>query len=79
MTLIGYSVWRSGPKRCLPDPVQLLGDADLILPTRQTNPTGCFVSESGGKIVGSVAVMDWDSVAMLGPLSVRPDRREPGP
>lgn len=57
----------------LPDPMQFLGDGDLIRPRWRANPSGCLVAESGGGIVGSVTVLDWGSVAMLGPLSVHPD------
>lgn len=57
----------------LPDPTQFFGDADLIRPRWQANPRGCFVAEAGGTVIGSVAVMNWGSVAVLGPLSVHPD------
>jgi len=58
----------------LPDPTQFLGDADFLRPRWQTNPAGCLVAEAGGEILGSVIVANWGSVAVLGPLSVRPDR-----
>ncbi|HWL81432.1 MAG TPA: GNAT family N-acetyltransferase [Roseomonas sp.] len=57
----------------LPDPMRFLGDADLLRPRWHTHPTGCLIAEAGGEILGSVAVMDWGSLAVLGPLSVRPD------
>ncbi|MFT8244543.1 GNAT family N-acetyltransferase [Roseomonas sp. BN140053] len=57
----------------LPDPASFRGDADLLRPRWRTNPPGCFVAEAGGEVVGSVTVMHWGSLAVLGPLSVRPD------
>lgn len=57
----------------LPDPMRFFGDADLIGPRWRTNPGGCFVAQANDKIIGSVAVMNWGSVAVLGPLSVHPD------
>jgi len=62
-----------GTERGLPDPMRFLGDADLLRPRWRTNPAGCLVAEAGGQILGSVAVMDWGSLAVLGPLSIRPD------
>ena len=56
----------------LPDPLQFFGDADLLRPRWRTNPRACFVAEAGDTIIGSVAVMNWGSVAVLGPLSVHP-------
>ena len=57
----------------LPDPMRFLGDADLLRPRWRTHPAGCLVAGAGGEILGSVAVMDWGGLAVLGPLSVRPD------
>lgn len=57
----------------LPDPMRFMGDADLLGPRWRTNPDGCFVARAGDRIIGSVAVMNWGSVAVLGPLSIHPD------
>ncbi len=62
----------------LPEPMQFLGDADLIRPRWRTNPRGCFVAEAGGDVVGSVTIMNWGSVAVLGPLSIHPDHWNQG-
>lgn len=57
----------------LPDPMRFLGDGDLLRPRWRTNPRGCLVAVDEGELVGSVAVSDWGSVAVLGPLTVRTD------
>ncbi|MDJ0386807.1 GNAT family N-acetyltransferase [Roseomonas sp. E05] len=62
----------------LPDPARFMGDAKLLCPRWRTNPAGCLVAQAGAAVIGSVAVMDWGSVAVLGPLSVHPARWNQG-
>lgn len=57
----------------LPDPAQFMGDAALIAPRWHTHPETCFVAEAAGEVIGSVAVMNWGSLAILGPLTIHPD------
>ncbi len=57
----------------LPDPMRFLGDADLLRPRWQSQPEGSFVAGIDGEVVGTVTIVDWGSVSVLGPLGIRPD------
>jgi predicted N-acetyltransferase YhbS len=61
-----------------PDPAQFMGDA-AFLPTRfKADPSGAFVAEITGEVVGSNVATNWGSVGFFGPLTVRPDLWDKG-
>ena len=62
----------------LPDPLSFAGDVDLIRPRWRSDNTACFVAEADAAVVGSVVVSFWGSLAVLGPLTVHPDRWNAG-
>jgi predicted N-acetyltransferase YhbS len=57
----------------LPDPMAFMGDADYIQTRYHSDPSGALVAEADGRIAGSCMLMNWGSVGILGPLTVRPD------
>jgi GNAT superfamily N-acetyltransferase len=57
----------------LPDPLQFLGDAQLVRPRWHTDPSGALAAELDGELVGSTFVANWGSVGFFGPLTIRPD------
>ena len=62
----------------LPDPLQVMGDADCVRTRWRANPAAAFCAEAGGVIVGSVFVGNWESVGFFGPLTVHPDYWDQG-
>ena len=62
----------------LPDPLSFAGDVDLIRPRWRADRTACFVAQADGEIVGSAIVAFWGSLAVVGPVTVRPDRWNAG-
>lgn len=49
-----------------------LGDGDFVNPRFRLNPEGSMVAESQGQLLGTNFVSRWGSVAVLGPVVVRP-------
>ncbi len=56
----------------VPDPTKFRGDGEAVSGRHHANPHGAFVGELDGRPVASGMVMDWGSVAVLGPLAVDP-------
>lgn len=57
----------------LSDPLEFMGDADLVGPRWRRNPEAFFGARSGGELIGSNGATPWGSIGFFGPLSVRPD------
>ena len=57
----------------LPDPLTFMGDADYVKTRFAANPAGAIAAEVEGELVGSNFLMDWGSVGVFGPLTVRPE------
>jgi GNAT superfamily N-acetyltransferase len=57
----------------LPDPMAFGRDADIIGSRWRTDPTSLLAAELAGEIVGSNCLINWGSVGLFGPLTVRPD------
>lgn len=57
----------------LPDPMRFGGDTDYVRTRWRIDPTGAFVAEDDGEVVGSVFAAHWGSFGFFGPLSVRPE------
>ncbi|HSB24211.1 MAG TPA: GNAT family N-acetyltransferase, partial [Burkholderiaceae bacterium] len=58
----------------LPDPLQFMGDADLVRPRWRASPDSAFCAEGAdGTLLGSNFASNWGSVGFFGPLTVRPD------
>lgn len=54
----------------LANPMTFRGDGDLVNSRFAANPDGAFMGELDGRPVACGFVMDWGSVAVLGPLTV---------
>jgi GNAT superfamily N-acetyltransferase len=57
----------------LPDPMLFMGDAAYIPHRWKADPTGAFVAECNGDVIGSNQATNWGSVGFFGPLTIRPD------
>ena len=57
----------------LPVPESFMGDATYISHRWKADPSGAFVAECGGEIIGSNQATNWGSVGFFGPLTIRPD------
>src|SRR5688572_24618712 len=57
----------------LPDPMAFMGDATYIPHRWKADPTGAFVAEITGELIGSNQATNWGSVGFFGPLTIRPD------
>jgi GNAT superfamily N-acetyltransferase len=57
----------------LADPMAFGRDADIIGSRWRTDPTSLLAAELAGEIVGSNYLINWGSVGLFGPLTVRPD------
>ena len=55
------------------EPEKLHGDAEHVRSRWRAAPDAAFAALRDGEVVGSVFVADWGSVAVIGPLTVRPD------
>lgn len=62
----------------VPDPDSFGVDRDFIDTRRLTDPTGAFVAEMDGEVVGSNFAVHWGSVGFFGPLTIRPDLWDKG-
>jgi GNAT superfamily N-acetyltransferase len=62
----------------LPDPMQFMGDADLIHTRFTADPHCALGAFEGDQLLGSNFIAVWGSFAFLGPLTVRPDLWDKG-
>jgi GNAT superfamily N-acetyltransferase len=57
----------------LPDPMAFGREADVIGSRWRTDPGSVLAAEVDGEVVGSNCLINWGSVGLFGPLTVRPD------
>lgn len=57
----------------LPDPMAFGRQADIIGSRWRADPDSVLAAEQAGEIVGSNCLINWGSVGLFGPLTVRPD------
>lgn len=57
----------------LPDPMQFHPDRDFLISRWRTDPSSAFGAEVNGELAGSSFLANWGSVAVFGPLTIRPD------
>src|SRR5690242_20813111 len=57
----------------LPDPMQFCSDRDFVISRWRADAGGAFAAEASGQIIGSSFLSNWGSVAVFGPLTIRPD------
>ena len=62
----------------MPDPMKFAGDSQWIGPRLRTEPSGAFVAERDGGVVGSILTVRWGTVGFFGPLTVQPDLWDQG-
>ncbi|MFQ5941230.1 MAG: GNAT family N-acetyltransferase [Nitrososphaerales archaeon] len=62
----------------LPDPMEWYGDADYVRTRFKADPHAALGAEIDGELVGSNFAMNWGSVGVFGPLTVRPDLWDKG-
>jgi GNAT superfamily N-acetyltransferase len=67
-----------GTARGLPDPESFDRGADMVVSRWRADPTAAFKATVEGELVGSAFAARWGSVAILGPLTVRPDHWDHG-
>lgn len=56
----------------LPEPLQFMGDADLVATRWRADPTAAFGAFADGLLLGSNFVAHWGSFGFFGPLTVDP-------
>ena len=57
----------------LPDPSKFRGDAEVVRTRLRADPATAVVADLDGEVVASGLGMDWGSVFIVGPITVRPD------
>jgi N-acetylglutamate synthase-like GNAT family acetyltransferase len=57
----------------LPNPLSFTGDADYVKTRYKADPSAALVAEVDGKLAGSNFALNWGSVGIFGPLTIRPD------
>jgi GNAT superfamily N-acetyltransferase len=57
----------------LPDPMQFMGDRDLMTPRWRARNTKILAAHIDGRLVGSNVITRWGSFGFFGPLTVLPD------
>jgi GNAT superfamily N-acetyltransferase len=57
----------------LPDPMQFLGDRDLLTPRWRARNTKVLAAHIDGRLVGSNVITRWGSFGFFGPLTVLPE------
>lgn len=62
----------------LPDPMQFLGDRDMITPRWKARNTKILAAHMDGCLVGSNVITRWGSFGFFGPLTVLPEYWEQG-
>lgn len=62
----------------LPDPLRFAEGAELIRSRWHADPSAAFKAEIDGELVGSAFAARWGTVAVFGPLAIRPDYWDKG-
>ena len=62
----------------LPNPLSFMGDADYVKTRYHADPSAALVAEVDGKLAGSNFALNWGSVGIFGPLTIRPDLWDKG-
>lgn len=62
----------------LPDPMQFHPDRDFVVSRARAGGDGAFAAVADGALIGSSFLAKWGSVAVFGPLTIRPDFWERG-
>jgi GNAT superfamily N-acetyltransferase len=57
----------------LPDPMQFYPDRDFVIARWRAGGDGAFAAVAGGAVIGSSFLANWGSMAVFGPLTIRPD------
>ncbi len=57
----------------LPDPMQFMGDRDLMTPRWRARNTRVLAAHIDGRLVGSNVITRWGSFGFFGPLTVLPE------
>src|SRR6266511_2777759 len=57
----------------LPNPLSFMGDADYVKTRYKADPSAALVAKVDGKLAGSNFALNWGSVGIFGPLTIRPD------
>ncbi len=57
----------------LPDPIQFMGDRDLMTPRWRARNTRVLAAHIDGRLVGSNVITRWGSFGFFGPLTVLPE------
>jgi GNAT superfamily N-acetyltransferase len=57
----------------LSEPEKFMGDGEYVRTRWRANPSGAFVAEFEGEVVGSNFASNWGSFGFFGPLTIRPD------
>jgi GNAT superfamily N-acetyltransferase len=57
----------------LPDPMQFMGDRDLLTPRWRARNTKVLAAHIDGRLVGSNVITRWGSFGFFGPLTVLPE------
>jgi GNAT superfamily N-acetyltransferase len=57
----------------LPDPMQFMGDRDLLTPRWRARNTRVLAAHIDGRLVGSNVITRWGSFGFFGPLTVLPE------
>jgi N-acetylglutamate synthase-like GNAT family acetyltransferase len=57
----------------LQNPLSFMGDADYVKTRYHADPSAALIAEFDGKLAGSNFVLNWGSVGIFGPLTIRPD------
>lgn len=57
----------------LPDPMQFMGDRDLVTPRWRARNTKVLAARIDGRLVGSNVITRWGSFGFFGPLTVLPE------
>jgi N-acetylglutamate synthase-like GNAT family acetyltransferase len=62
----------------LPNPLSFMGDTDYVKTRYHADPSAALVAEVDGKLAGSNFALNWGSVGIFGPLTIRPDLWDKG-
>lgn len=57
----------------LPDPLQFMGDRDMITPRWKAKNTKVLAARIDGRLVGANVITRWGSFGFFGPLIVLPE------
>src|ERR1019366_5460223 len=62
----------------LPNPLDLMGDRNLVVPRFRSCHVRVIVARQGDRLIGSNVVTRWGSFGSFGPLTVLPERWDRG-